>query len=165
MPIRSGLVVVLRVIILLFLFNELSWLVPSIFLGNISKLAGFMGISALFMATSLAGYWLSPAIIDKMMPAGESVSGASPVTVDTIRSVAFSAVGIYIVYIAITQTVSILLAMIEVHSGGYTSYIPSMAGAAISWCFGLSLLLGSRTIVTLLKKLRNAGTGCIGADE
>lgn len=134
---------------------------PAFIIYSIAGVMPFIFLLILgFFLWNRAGY-----LAERMLPVEESVSGGSVATGGEIEAIAFSAVGIYLLSNALPRLVEVVSGIIVFYSGQYPpsyeyfnySSISSLAGLTVKMTMGFWLILGSRGIVRLVGKLREAG--------
>lgn len=156
MSIRSGLIVVIRCFALLFVFYTL---LSAIMLWGASPattlLQSIAAVSLLFVPMLLA-FWFAGPLIDLMTPAPHETRPDASLTADRLQAIAFSAVGAYILYLAIHETIGFIvlaqrLTALDYH--GVDLMRPAI-GATVSWIAGLFLFVGAPGLRHMLATLR-----------
>lgn len=161
MPIRSGLIVVLRLFAILLLFQIVGYMlvVAATFgTGGTSPLPQ-IAMASLLLIPFLLIFWGSATIVDFLAPKASEIQPEGPVTASELQAIAFSAMGAFILYLALGRTVA-LLAVFH-----YTSQTPGMPPlpasdlieALLAWLVGIFLLLGGPGLREFLGRARRAG--------
>ena len=163
MPIRSGLIVVLRLFAILLLLQIAGYM-----LAVAATIPGSEGasrlpqiaITSLLLIPFLLIFWGSSAIVDFLAPMSTETVPEGPVTESGLQAIAFSAMGAFILFLALGQTIGLLAAW------HYVSQVPGAASAfpvadvprtLLGWIVGLYLLLGGPGLRQLIVGLRRAG--------
>lgn len=163
MPIRSGLIVVLRLFAILLLLQIAGYM-----LAVAATIPGSEGasrlpqiaIASLLLIPFLLIFWGSSAIVDFLAPRSTETVPEGPVTESGLQAIAFSAMGAFILFLALGQTIGLLAAW------HYVSQVPGAASAfpvadvprtLLGWIVGLYLLLGGPGLRQLIVGLRRAG--------
>jgi hypothetical protein len=163
MPIRSGLIVVLRLFAILLLLQIAGYM-----LAVAATMPGSEGasrlpqiaIASLLLIPFLLIFWGSAAIVDFLAPKPGDTMPEGPTTEAGLQAIVFSATGAFILYLALTQTIGLLAAW---HLAGQmptagmfpTDQIPQ---ALLGWIVGLHLLVGGPGLRQWILGLRRAGT-------
>lgn len=163
MPIRSGLIVVLRLFAILLLLQIAGYI-----LAVAATMPGSEGasrlpqiaIASLLLIPFLLIFWGSAAIVDFLAPRAIETVPEGPVTESGLQAIAFSAMGAFILFLALGQTIGLLQAW------HYVSEVPGAANlfpagevpkALLAWIVGLYLLLGGPGLRQWIAGLRRAG--------
>jgi hypothetical protein len=162
MPIRSGLIVVLRLFAILLLLQIAGYM-----LAVATTVPGSEGASRLpqvaiasfLLIPFLLIFWGSAAIVDFLAPKPSQTLPDGPVTEAGLQAIAFSATGAFILYLALTQTIGLLAAWdlaSQMPTAGMfpTEHIPK---ALLGWIVGLYLLVGGPGLRQWVVGLRRAG--------
>ena len=163
MPIRSGLIVVLRLFAILLLLQIAGYMlaVAATMPGSedTSRLPQ-IAIASFLLIPFLLIFWGSAAIVDFLAPRTEEIVPEAPVTESGLQSIAFSAMGAFIVFLALGQSIGLLAAW------HYVSQVPGppdgfpmdeLPKTLLAWVVGLYLLLGGPGLRQWVTGLRRAG--------
>jgi hypothetical protein len=163
MPIRSGLIVVLRLFALLLLLQIGGYMlsVAATIPGSqdASRLPQ-IAITSFLLIPFLLIFWGAAAIVDFLAPSSTEVIPELPITESGLQAIAFSAMGAFILFLALGQTIGLLMAW------HYVKLIPASADvfpigelpkALLGWIGGLYLLVGGPGLRQWLVGLRRAG--------
>lgn len=163
MPIRSGLIVVLRLFAILLLLQIIGYMLAVAVTMPGSEGASRLpqiAISALLLIPFMLIFWGSAAIVDVLAPKSAETVPDGPVTESGLQAIAFSAMGAFILFLALGQTVGLMAAW------HYVSQVPGSANvfpvdelpkALLAWVVGLYLLVGGPGLRQWLTNLRHAG--------
>jgi hypothetical protein len=156
MTIRSGMVVLIRCCMLLFGVEIVLWLVGTLIAANIPL--SFVAAGSLALIPLLLVYWLAETIVDLMTPKSNETFAEPSVRLDDLQAIAFSAVGIYILYNAVRQTIALVGSLwISTSSvSQITLPLDLTVGPVASWLIGLYLLIGAPQLRRWLAHLRRA---------
>ena len=165
MPIRSGLIVVLRLFAILLLLQILGYMlaVAATIPGaeDASRLPQ-IALASFLLIPFLLIFWGSAAIVDFLSPRSAETVPDGPVTESGLQAIAFSATGAFILFLALGQTIGLLSAW------HYVSLVPGSANifpvdelpkALLAWVVGLYLLVGGPGLRQWIVRLRRAGPG------
>ena len=163
MPIRSGLIVVLRLFAILLLLQIAGYM-----LAVAATMPGSEGasrlpqiaIASLLLIPFLLIFWGSAAIVDFLAPRSIETIPEAPITESGLQAIAFSAMGAFILFLTLGQTIGLLAAW------SYVSQVPGSASVfpigdvpktGLGWIVGLYLLLGGPGLRQWIIGLRSAG--------
>jgi hypothetical protein len=162
MPIRCGLIVVLRLFAILLLLQIAGYMlaVAATMPGSedTSRLPQ-IAISSFLLIPFLLIFWGAAAIVDFLAPKSSEMIPEGPVTETGLQAIAFSAVGAFILFLALGDTIGLLAAWY------YMRQMPGTAGvfpteqlpkALLDWIVGLYLLLGGPGLRQWIIGLRRA---------
>lgn len=163
MPIRSGLIVVLRLFAILLLLQIVGYM-----LAVAATMPGTQGaslmpqiaIASLLLIPFLLIFWGSAAIIDFLAPKSTETVPEGPVTESGLQAIAFSAIGAFILFLALGQTIGLLAAWHYVsQTPGAESMFPfgDLPKTLLGWAAGLYLLVGGPGLRHWITGLRRAG--------
>lgn len=161
MSIRSGMIVAIKCLMVVLAFNTL--------LGAATVLAtpdftaetrlSSVAIVCLILIPLFLVYWSSGWIVDFLTPKSDEALPETKIKVDDVQAIAFSAVGAFILYIAVRETVT-LLSVLPRLAGNDEAYIVQNAlRAGVAWVVGLYLLVGAPQIRRWIGNMRRAGAG------
>lgn len=163
MPIRSGLIVVLRLFAILLLFQIAGYL-----LAVAATMPGSEGASRLpqiaiasfLLIPFLLIFWGSAAIVDFLAPGSAETLPEGPVTESGLQAIAFSAMGAFILYLTLTGAIGLLAAwhFVSQTPGAASAFpIEQVPQNLLGWVAGIYLLLGGPGLRQWLINLRSAG--------
>jgi hypothetical protein len=163
MPIRSGLIVVLRLFAILLPLQIASYMlaVAATMPGSedASRLP-LVAIASLLLIPFLLIFWGSAAIVDFLAPKSTETTPEGPVTESSLQAIAFSAMGAFILFLTLGQTIGLLAAW------HYVSQLPGSASVfpmddlpkmLLGWVVGVYLLVGGPGLRQWIIGLRRAG--------
>jgi len=163
MPIRSGLIVVLRLFALLLLLQIAGYMlsVAATIPGSedASRLPQ-IAMTSFLLIPFLLIFWGAGAIVDFLAPKPDEIVPDGPVTESGLQAIAFSAMGAFILFLALGQTIGLFMAW------HYVRVIPASADffplgelpkTLLGWIVGLYLLVGGPGLRQLIVSLRRAG--------
>jgi len=162
MPIRSGLIVVLRLFAILLLLQIGGYL-----LAVAATMPGSEGASRLpqiaiasfLLIPFLLIFWGSAEIVDFLAPRPDETVPESPVTEAGLQATVFSATGAFILYLTLTESIGLLAAWHYVREtpGAESIYpIEKLPQNLLGWVIGIYLLLGGPGLRQWLSNLRRA---------
>lgn len=162
MPIRSGLIVVLRLFALLLLLQIAGYM-----LAVAATTPGLEGalrlpqiaIASFLLIPFLLVFWGSAAIVDFLAPGSAETVPEGPVTESGLQAIAFSAMGAFILYLALGQTIGLLAAwhlLSQTPGSAYVFPIGDLSKTLLDWVVGLYLLLGGPGLRQWIIGLRRA---------
>jgi hypothetical protein len=155
MTIRSGLVVLLKCFMILLGFELALWLIGAAVVGQIPK--AFIAMASLALVPLMLVYWFAEVAVDLMTPKSNEILADTPIRFGDLQSIAFSALGAYITYNAVHQTLYLMLFLWQNDVlGGLTMPIDIYANPIVSWIVGLYLLVGAPQLRRWLVSLRRA---------
>ena len=156
MTIRSGLVVLIRCFMIGIGFELLMWFVGTL-TGAIIPLR-FVAMAALFFVPLMLVFWFAEACIDLMTPKSNEILANTPVKSDDLQAIAFSAVGAFILYSAVRQTIYLIVFLWQNQTSGVSLPIPPdfYSNPIISWLIGGYLLVGAPAIRRWIGQIRRA---------
>lgn len=162
MTIRSGLVVLIKCFMILLAFQLLMWLVAS--LGAADIPLRFIAAAAIILVPLMLVYWLAEAVVDLMTPKSNDVLVETPVQFDDLQAIGFSAVGAFILYSAIQQSIYVIIFLWQNQTTGILLPVPSdlYSKPIISWIVGGYLLVGAPAIrrgIGAMRRARSSGKG------
>jgi ABC-type sulfate transport system permease component len=164
MPIRSGLIVVLRLFAILLLLQIAGYMlaVAATMPGSedASRLPQ-IAMASLLLIPFLLIFWGSAEIIDFLTPKFTETVPEGPVNEAGLQAIAFSAIGAFIVFLALGESVGLLAAWHYVRqTPGTESLFPfaDLPKALLGWIVGIYLLLGGPGLRQWIIGLRRAGT-------
>lgn len=163
MPIRSGLIVVLRLFAILLLLQIAGYMlaVAATMPGaeDASRLPQ-IAISSLLLIPFLLIFWGSAAIVDFLAPKSTETVPDGPVTESGLQAIAFSALGAFILFLTLGETIGLLAAW------HYVTQVPGSANMfpmgdvpkiLLGWVVGVYLLVGGPGLRQWIINLRRAG--------
>ena len=162
MPIRSGLIVVLRLFAILLLFQIGGYL-----LAVAATIPGSEGASRLpqialasfLLIPFLLIFWGSAAIVDFLAPGSTETVPEEPVTESSLQAIVFSALGAFILYLTLTEAIGLLAAWhyVSLTPGSELIYpVEKVPQNILGWVIGIYLLLGGSGLRQWLGNLRRA---------
>ena len=162
MPIRSGLIVVLRLFAMLLIWQILAYMyVVAVLFGRGQQPIPLphIAMASFLLIPCLLIFFLSDAIIDFLAPKSSELRPEGPVTASELQAIAFSAMGAFILYLAFGETLGLLAAF------HYASQTPGMAWDSTpelfkplaGWIVGTFLLLCGPGLRAFLTSVRQAG--------
>jgi hypothetical protein len=160
MTIRSGLIVAIRCFMLVFGLYTLLVAVSVASTSDftvVSRLAAIAAIGSVFVPLLLI-YWFAGWIVDAMTPKGDDVRPETSIKLDDLQAIAFSAVGAYVLYLAVRDTIGLLTVMgrvrpFDLGNVGLSYFLNPL----VAWLMGLYLLIGAPGIRRWVGNLRRAG--------
>ena len=162
MPIRSGLIVVLRLFAILLLLQIAGYLlaVAATMPGSegASKLPQ-IAIASFLLIPFLLIFWGSAEIVDFLAPRSAEIVPEGPMSETGLQAIAFSALGAFILYLTLTETIGLLAAwhFVSLTPGSESAFpIEQVPKNLLGWVVGLYLLLGGPGLRQWLSKLRRA---------
>jgi len=162
MPIRSGLIVVLRLFAMLLILQILSYMYVVAVLfgrGQAAIPLPHIAMASLLLIPCLLIFFLSDAIIDFLAPKSSELRPEGPVTASELQAIAFSAMGAFILYLAFSETMGLLAAFHYASRmpGVPFDQTPELLKALAGWVVGIFLLLGGPGLRAFLVTVRRAG--------
>lgn len=161
MPIRSGLIVVLRLFAVMILFQIVSYMLAAATSFGLPGGAPLtqVAIISLLLIPALLIFWGAGAIVDFLAPKPSETVPEGAVTLSQLQAIAFSAAGAYIIYLALSHTVGVIAAWHFVRQSPGAGPIPvaQLVQPVLSWAFGIYLLVGGPGLLQLVGALRRAG--------
>jgi len=163
MPIRSGLIVVLRLFALLLLFQIAGYMLAVAATMPDSQDASRLpqiAMTSFLLIPFLLIFWSAGAIVDFLAPGPDEIVPEGPVTESGLQAIAFSAIGAFILFLALGQTIGLFMAW------HYVRVIPASADffplgelpkALLGWIVGLYFLFGGPGLRQWIISLRRAG--------
>lgn len=165
MPIRSGLIVVLRLFAILLLLQIAGYMlaVAATMPGSedASRLPQ-IAITSFLLIPFLLIFWGSAAIVDFLAPKSTETVPEAPMTDSGLQAIAFSAVGAFILFLTLGETVGLLAAwhyVSRVPGAGDAFPVGDLPKTLLGWVAGLYLLLGGPGLRQWIADLRRAGFG------
>ena len=159
MPIRSGLIVAIKIIMLALGFNAalvMLTIAGAVDMPGLSKVVGLSATCLVFVPILLI-FWGAAWIVDILTPGSQETIPQSAIYLEDLQSIAFSAVGAYIIFDAIRGSV-FFLALIQNKDLLPSISIPgSPLNPLIGWIVGIYLLIGAPGLRQWLGSLRRAG--------
>jgi hypothetical protein len=163
MPIRSGLIVVMRLFAMLLILQVLAYIyVLAVIFGRGDSTLALPQIAmmSLLLIPTLLIFWCSDAIIDFLAPRSSELRPEGPVSGSELQAIAFSAMGAFILYLAFGETIGMLATF---HYAGQTPGMslvqaPELFKTLAGWIVGIFLLLGGPGLRAFLVTARRAGT-------
>jgi hypothetical protein len=157
MTIRSGLVVLIRCCMLLFGVEVVLWLVGTLIAGGIPL--PFVAAGSLALIPILLVYWLAEQIVDMTAPKSTETFAEPNLGASDLQAIGFSMVGIFVLYRAVQQTLSLVGALWINRTTPTPVQLPLdlTVGPILSWLIGLYLLIGAPQLRRWLTNLRRAG--------
>jgi hypothetical protein len=163
MPIRSGLIVVLRLFALLLLLQIAGYMlaVAATMPGSddASRLPQ-IAIASFLLIPFLLIFWGAGAIVDFLAPRPDETIPEGPMTESGLQAIAFSAIGAFILFITLGQTIGLLSAWFFVSRvpGTFDLFVVGdVPKALLGWIVGLYLLFGGPGLRQWIVSLRRAG--------
>lgn len=163
MPIRSGLIVVLRLFAILLLLQIAGYMLAvaaAIPGSNALSILPQVAIASFLLIPFLLIFWGSAEIIDFLAPKSTETLPEGPVTEAGLQAIAFSAIGAFILYMTLGQTVGLLAVWHYVHqTPGAENLFPfaDLPKALLGWVAGIYLLLGGPGLRRWIVGLRRVG--------
>lgn len=164
MLIRSGLIVVLRLFAILLLLQVAGYMlaVAATMPGpeGASRLPQ-IAISSFLLIPFLLIFWGSAAIVDFLAPKSAETIPEGPVTEAGLQAIAFSAMGAFILFLAVGQTIGLLAAwhLLSQMPGSADAFpVGELPKTLLGWVVGLYLLLGGPGLRQWIVGLRRAGS-------
>ena len=163
MPIRSGLIVVLRLFAILLLLQIAGYMLAVAVTMPGSEDASRLpqvAVAAFLLIPFLLIFWGAATIVDFLAPKPAEIVPEGPVTESGLQAIAFSAMGAFILFLALGQTIGWLSAW------HYASRVPGAADllpvgelpkTVLGWIVGVYLLLGGPGLRQWIVGLRRAG--------
>jgi hypothetical protein len=156
MTIRSGLVVLLKSFMLLLGFQLAMWLACAAIGRQIP--VHFLAMATLIFIPLILVYWFAEAAVDLMTPKSNEILGEAPMRFGDLQAIAFSAIGAYVVYTAIQETIYLILYLWQSDTVSPMPPRPDLvAKPIISWIAGLYLLIGAPQVRRWITSVRHAG--------
>jgi hypothetical protein len=162
MPIRSGLIVMLRLFAILLLLQILGYLlaVAATMPGSegASRLPQ-LAIASFLLIPFLLIFWGSAEIVDFLAPRSSEIVPEGPVSETGLQAIAFSAMGAFILYLTLGETIGLFAAWHYVSlTPGSESIYPAekVPQNILGWVVGIYLLLGGPGLRQWLSNLRRA---------
>lgn len=162
MPIRSGLIVVLRLFAILLLLQIGGYLLALAAMMPGSEGASRLpqiAIASFLLIPFLLIFWGSSAIVDFLAPGSTETVPDGPVTESGLQAIAFSATGAFILYLTLSEAIGLFAAWHYVSQTGAESAFPieQVPKNLLGWVVGVYLLLGGSGLRQWLGNLRRAG--------
>ncbi|UVC07637.1 hypothetical protein IHQ71_20930 [Rhizobium sp. TH2] len=163
MPIRSGLIVVLRLFAILLLLQIAGYMLavaatmPGV---EIASWLPQIAIASFLLIPFLLIFWGSAEIVDFLAPGPVETVPETPVTESGLQAIAFSALGAFILHLTLTEAVGLLAAWhyVSLTPGAASIYpIEKVPQNLLGWVIGIYLLLGGPGLRQWLGNLRRAG--------
>ena len=162
MPVRSGLIVLLRIFAIGMLLQIAGYMIAVAATvatqAEISRLPQ-IAIASFLLVPFLLIFWCSGPIVDFLSPRSTEIIPEGPVTANQLQAVAFSAAGAFILYLALGHTIG-LIAIWHI-AGGYPGEarlpIADALKTLLGWAVGLYLLVGGPGLRQWINGLRHAG--------
>ena len=162
MPVRSGLIVMLRIFaigMLLQITGYMLALAATVGGGANLSLLPQIAIASFLLIPFLLIFWCSGPIVDFFAPKPEELVPEGPLKGSELQAIAFSAAGAFILYLALGNTIG-LIAVWHM-AGTYPGETPIPAAealqAGLGWIVGLYLLVGGPGLRQWIIGLRHAG--------
>lgn len=161
MPIRSGLIVLLRLFAILMLFQIAGYMLAvatTLGQADASPLPQ-IAIASFLLIPFLLIFWSSGPIVDFLAPKPAEVVPEGPVTASDLQAIAFSAAGAFILYLALSHTIGLVAVwhFVSRAPGMPSIPVPQLLQALLGWVVGIFLLLGGPGLRQWLAGLRRAG--------
>ena len=164
MPIRSGLIVVLRLFAILLLLQIAGYMLAVAVTMPGSEDASRLpriAVAAFLLIPFLLIFWGAAAIVDFLAPKPADIIPEGPMTEPSLQAIAFSAMGAFILFLALGQTIGWLSAWYYVSRvpGATADLLPvgDLPKAILGWVVGVYLLLGGPGLRQWIIGLRRAG--------
>jgi hypothetical protein len=163
MPIRSGLIVVLRLFAILLLLQIAGYMLAVAATMPGAEDASRMpqiAIASLLLIPFLLIFWGSAAIVDFLAPKPDETIPDGPVTESGLQAIAFSAMGAFILFLTLGQTIGLLAAWHYLsRTTGSADMLPigDIPKMLLGWAVGFYLLIGGPGVRQWLVALRRAG--------
>jgi len=158
MTIRSGLVVLVKALMLLLAFELIMRLID-VSTGTTVRWS-FLAAGALVFIPLLLIYWSAEAIVDHMTPKSNEILVETPLKSDDLQAIVFSATGAYVLVTAIRETIYLMVFLFQTQPRALVVPIPIPAHLYLTpianWLFGLYLLIGAPTLRRWLGNIRRA---------
>jgi hypothetical protein len=161
-PIRSGLIVLLRLFAILLLLQIAGYLlaVAATMPGSegASKLPQ-IAIASFLLIPFLLIFWGSAAIVDFLAPGSAETMPETSVSETGLQAIASSALGAFILYLTLTETIGLLAAWhyVRLTTGSESIYpVEKVPQNLLGWVVGIYLLLGGPGLRQWLGNLRRA---------
>ena len=162
MPIRSGLIIVLRLFAILLLLQIAGYL-----LAVAATMPGSEGASRLpqiaiasfLLIPFLLIFWGSAEIVDFLAPRSVETVPETPVSETGLQAIAFSAMGAFILFLTLTEAIGLLAAWhyVSENPGAESIYpVEKLPQNLLGWVIGIYLLLGGPGLRQWLGNLRRA---------
>lgn len=162
MPVRSGLIVILRIFAIAMLLQVVGYMIAvaaTIATRAEITLLPQAAIASLLLIPFLLIFWSAGPIVDFLSPRSTETIPEGPVTASQLQAVAFSATGAFILYLALGNTIGLIA--IWHMAGRYPGEVPlplaEALKAALGWTVGLYLLVGGPGLRQWIDGLRHAG--------
>jgi hypothetical protein len=158
MTIRSGLAVLIKCFMIVLGMELGMWVIGS--LGMTTIPLRIIAIATIAFIPLLLVFWWAEAIIDYLTPRSDRPHAEAPLKRDDLQAIAFSAVGAYILYNAIHQSLYLILYFWQSQVSGALPPMPpdTYIKPIISWLVGGYLLFGAPTVARLIGDLRRTGS-------
>jgi hypothetical protein len=157
MTLRSGLVVLIKCFMIGLGLQLALWIVGAA-VGGVVPLR-FVAMTALALLPLMLVYWGAEPVVDMMTPSSNETLADPPVRAGDLQAIAFSAIGAFILYTAIQQTIYLVLYAWQMKTSGVTLAAPIdlYTNPVVSWIVGLYLLAGAPHIRPWLGRMRRTG--------
>jgi len=162
MPIRSGLIVVLRLFAMLLILQVAAYIYVVVVMlgrGDQASLLPQIAMTSLLLIPLLLIFWCSDAIVDFLAPRSSELRPEGPVSASELQAIAFSAMGAFILYLAFGETMGLLAAFhyASQNPGMQLNQTPELLKTLAGWIVGIFLLLGGPGLRAFLDSARRAG--------
>ena len=120
-----------------------------------------IAISSFLLIPFLLIFWGSAAIVDFLAPKSAETIPEGPVTEAGLQAIAFSAMGAFILFLAVGQTIGLLAAwhLLSQMPGSADAFpVGELPKTLLGWVVGLYLLLGGPGLRQWIVGLRRAGS-------
>lgn len=158
MTIRSGLVVLVKTLMLL-LALELIMRLIDVSAGTTVRWSFITAGTLLFIPLMLI-YWLAEAIVDHMTPKSNETFAETPLKFDDLQAIVFSATGAYVLVTAMRETIYLMDFLFQTQPRALEIPIPIPAHLYLTpianWLFGFYLLIGAPVLRRWLANIRRA---------
>jgi hypothetical protein len=102
-------------------------------------------------------YWSAGWIVDFMTPKAEEALPETKIGIDDVQAIAFSAVGAFILFIAVRETIGLLSILPRLSVADEAYIVQNALRAAAAWVVGLYLLIGAPQVRRWIGSMRRAG--------
>lgn len=161
MPIRSGLIVVLRLFAILILFQIAGYLLSVAAIAGQSEISHLphIAIASLLLIPFMLVFWGSAAIVDFLAPKPTETLPEGRITASELQAIAFTTMGAFILYLTVTRSVGMLAAwhFVTQMPGAPPFPVEEVPQNLLGWVVGLFLLLGGPGLRQWIMGLRRAG--------
>ena len=168
MTIRSGLIVAIRCFMLVLGFRALLGVISVAGTSDFTLSSRSTAIAAIcmFCIPLLLIFWFAGWIVDVMTPKADELRPETGIKLDDLQAIAFSAVGAYILYLGVRETISVLAIFARVRPFNIDNLdLSYFLNPLVTWLVGLYLLIGAPGLRQVLGRIRRAGPSSTTSGE